>query len=404
MPGLFLFDDRLSSLSPLADLRPAWGVRTGALTTLERVEAKLGWPVDGLCCHGDVVAIARAHDPRVLDSSHAPAGLYLNARCVMPPANVLSLSPGQALADATGDIVAANVDERDARRLLAGDAAGLAVASTDAPTLRRPWHVRTHRDACLAWDLAWLAGRVPAPAAPPAGCIAPGTHRLHAAVTARLCPGAIFDLESGPIVIDDRAVIRPGAQLIGPCYVGRDSIILERATIRPGTAVGPVCKVNGEVGGTIFQGFSNKAHDGYLGDSYLGEWVNLGAGTTTSNLLNTYGEIIAKASPSLGNERTGLQYLGSIIGDHVKTAICTRLMTGTVVHTGAMIATTAAASGCVPAFAWCTDAGTRSFRLDKFVDIMRTAMGRRKVEPGDAYLARIASLHRLAAEASPKGA
>ena len=111
-----------------------------------------------------------------------------------------------------------------------------------------------------------------------------------------------------------------------------------------------------------------------------------------------------KASPALGNERTGLQYLGSVVGDHVKTAICTRLMTGTVVHTGAMIATTAAASGCVAPFAWCTDAGTRSFRLDKFTEIMRTAMGRRKVEPGAAYLARVAALHRLALEASPKGA
>ncbi|MEI7657181.1 MAG: putative sugar nucleotidyl transferase [Phycisphaerae bacterium] len=403
MPGTFLFDDRLPSLSPLADLRPAWDIRTGALTTLERIEATLGRSVDGLACGDDIAPVARERDPRVLSPSDAPAGLYLNARCVAPPDAAFKLAAGETLIDGNGATVAAMVDAAAARRLLAGDASGLRAVTSPAPMLARPWHVRTHRDACLARDMALLAARIPF-AALPSSCVAFGPQRLHVAASARLFPGVTFDLESGPIVIDERAVIRPGAQLIGPCYVGQDSTILERATIRPGTAVGPVCKVNGEVGGTIFQGFSNKAHDGYVGDSYLGEWVNLGAGTTTSNLLNTYGEIIAKASPSLGNERTGLQYLGSVVGDHVKTAICTRLMTGTVVHTGAMIATTSAASGCVPAFAWCTDAGTRSFRLDKFTEIMRTAMGRRKVEPGEAYVARIANLHRLAVESSPKGA
>lgn len=403
MPGTFLFDDHLPSLSPLADLRPAWDIRTGALTTLERVEAMLGRPVDGLVCDDATLPLARERDARVLSRSEAGAGLYVNARCVLPPDGVRSLAEGDALVDGHGATVAAMLDHAAARRFLSGDASGLRPVACAAPMLSRPWHVRTHRDACLARDLSLLAARIPFAAAL-ANCIAFGPQRLHAAPSARILPGVTFDLESGPIIIDERAVIRPGAQLIGPCYVGRDSTILERATIRPGTAVGPVCKVNGEVGGTIFQGFSNKAHDGYVGDSYLGEWVNLGAGTTTSNLLNTYGEIIAKASPALGNERTGLQYLGSVVGDHVKTAICTRLMTGTVVHTGAMIATTAAASGCVAPFAWCTDAGTRSFRLDKFMEIMRTAMGRRKVEPGEAYVARIANLHRLAVEASPKGA
>jgi hypothetical protein len=151
--------------------------------------------------------------------------------------------------------------------------------------------------------------------------------------------------------------------------------------------------VNGEVGGCIFQGFANKAHDGYLGDSWVGEWCNLGAGTTTSNLLNTYGETIAKALPSSRNERTGEVFLGTIFGDHTKTAICTRLMTASVLHTGSMFATTAAVSGTVPAFSWATDAGTSAFRLDKFVDVMRTAMARRKVQPSEAYLQTLAALH-----------
>lgn len=402
MPGLFFFDDRLPSLSPLTDLRPAWDVRTGALTTRQRVEAQLGASAHGLFIREELYALASQTDPNVMraESPNVPdMGLYVNARLVNLPLQAALLQPGEFLRDAkTNAIVAAHLDASAATQLLTtGDAPGTSVPTTSPlELLTRPWHVRTWRDSCLAWDLSWLARTIPAATAP-SGSIVVGLSHLAVSPSARIYPGVVIDLENGPVVIDDGAIIRPGAQLIGPCYVGHHSTVLERATIRGGTCIGPWCKVNGETGGTIFQGYSNKAHDGYVGDSYLGEWVNLGAGTTTSNLLNTYGEIIAKASPALGNERTGLQFLGSIIGDHTKTAICTRLMTGTTIHTGAMIATTAAASGCVPAFAWCTDAGHRSFRLDKFTEIMTLAMGRRKVTPSAAYIQRVAALHAAAA-------
>jgi bifunctional N-acetylglucosamine-1-phosphate-uridyltransferase/glucosamine-1-phosphate-acetyltransferase GlmU-like protein len=168
--------------------------------------------------------------------------------------------------------------------------------------------------------------------------------------------------------------------------------VLERATIRPNTVIGPYCKVAGEVSGVIFQGFSNKAHDGFLGDSWLGEWVNLGAGTTNSNLLNTYGEVIALGSPGGSYERTGEQFLGAIIGDHVKTAICTRIMTGAVIHTGAMLAQTAAVTGCVGPFAWCTDEGVKQYRPAKFIEVAKAAMARRGVVPSAGYLSTVSEL------------
>ena len=228
---------------------------------------------------------------------------------------------------------------------------------------------------------------------PPPSTHAFGKHAVLYHSTSHISPTVIFDSTSGPIVIDARATIRPRALLIGPCYVGQDSIVLDLATIRPGTCIGPHCKVNGEVGGTIFQAFSNKAHDGYVGDSYIGEWVNLGAGTTTSNLLNTYSEVIAKVSPKGSHERTGQTFLGSIIGDHTKTAICTRLMTGTIIHTGSMIAATGGASGCIAPFSWMTDDGVRQFRLEKFIDVLKAAMARRAKTPSPDYLSRIKELH-----------
>jgi UDP-N-acetylglucosamine diphosphorylase/glucosamine-1-phosphate N-acetyltransferase len=214
--------------------------------------------------------------------------------------------------------------------------------------------------------------------------------------TAVLCPGAVLDCEHGAIVIDEHAVVRPTAVLIGPCSVGAHSTVLERATIRPGTAIGPHCKVNGEVGGTIFQGFANKAHDGYVGDSYVGEWVNLGAGTTTSNLLNTYAPTVARATPNGKHEHTGEQFLGAIIGDHVKTAICTRLMTASVLGTGGMFACTGPVSGTTPSFTWATDAGVKPYRAEKFLEVMRAQMQRRHVVPSEAYVAHVRELMEIA--------
>ena len=139
------------------------------------------------------------------------------------------------------------------------------------------------------------------------------------------------------------------------------------------------------MGGTIFQGWANKSHEGHLGDSWVGEWANLGAGTTNSNLLNTYGEVMARAGAGSPTERTGLTFFGSVIGDHVKTAICTRLMTGVTIGTGTMVASSAYVSGAVGAMRWVTDGGEKAYRFEKFMEVARAMMARRKTAPGKAY-------------------
>jgi UDP-N-acetylglucosamine diphosphorylase/glucosamine-1-phosphate N-acetyltransferase len=397
MTHVYIFDDSSQALSPLNDLRLATDIRTGMLTSRERIAAwcrVLGWT------HSHV-NISRDADSVAVEDV-AGKCIYLSARCPLPTDRVATLEPGQALRDSKDQtLIAACVTAP----LATGELRALA-SSCESPNvtvvddlhmlLSRPWHVRTFRDRCMAYDSALLTSTLPALVPPAQTIILTRQDRsfiVHAHTSAKVYPGTLFDCENGSIVLDDQCVIRPGAQLIGPCYVGAHSTVLERATIRPGTCIGPWCKVNGEVGGTIFQGFANKAHDGYVGDSYIGEWVNLGAGTTTSNLLNTYGEVITKQAPGRSNERTGEQFLGSIIGDHTKTAICTRLMTGTIVHFGAMIASTQPATGCLPPFAWVTDAGTRSYRLDKFIEVMTAAMARRNITPSLQYTARVAELH-----------
>lgn len=401
MRRAIIFDDGRGTLAPLTDLRPAFAIRTGAMTTFDRLRLLLGLDVAALLVPAPLAPLTREQHPGLpVNTLDGLAGdiLLVNGRCPLPYKEIASLQTGEAIVEGgTGDLVAVATTAESVPDLLAGKPLQSRQIEFASPALlSRPWHVRTFRDPALHADLAVLSagheGEQP-PTMRQVTVITGAALRVHP--TARIYPGVVLDCEAGPIVIDEFATVRPGAIICGPAYIGPHATILDRAIIRGHTAIGPWCKVAGEVGGTIFQGYSNKAHDGYLGDSWIGEWSNLGAGTTNSNLLNTYGEIIARATPDGSNERTGQQFLGCIVGDHCKFAICTRIMTGSVVHSGTMWAATAPVKGCVAPFSWATDEGVKNFRLDKFTEIARSVMGRRKVAPSEAYLTRLGELHRM---------
>lgn len=403
MTEAIFFDDGLGLLRPLTDLRASFDVRTGALTTLERLCRAFELQPVSLMVPAALAEVTRERHAGVRERAERPPAvnslprsgeprLFINGRCAAPYDFIASLEPGQAVAErGTGHLIAAVLEPAEFKEFQQSGRLPVApTAEEDAPAMiGRPWDVIRFRDRCIDVDLE-LLGQQPTQDLPP-GVLGIGEHALTIAPTAVAYPGVTLDLENGPIVIADHAVIRPGATIIGPAYIGEHATVLERALIKAHTAVGPWCKVSGEVGGTIFQAFSNKGHEGHLGDSYVGEWVNLGAATTNSNLLNTYTEVVAKA-PGGSNERTGLQFLGAVVGDHVKTAIGTRIMTGAILQTGGMFAQAAAVAGTTPAFAWSTDAGVRTFRMDKFMETARAMMARRKLEPSEAYADRLTSL------------
>ncbi len=401
--SVVLFDDGRGLLAPLTGLRAAFDVRCGALTIAERLAREVEVTIAAMIVPAALTAITAERHPGVLINPPSLAGdalLAINGRwAACDWSAAANLDVGEAAVEAsTGEIIAARVGAEDLPAVVAHDVARFTrIQWRDAGhrLLRRPWDVIVMRDAVIAADLRrfdWADADVALPgvvimhARPPA-------HRLMIHANADVSPSVVLDVSNGSIVIDEHAVVRPGAVLLGPCYVGAHSSVLDRALIRGNTAIGPHCKVAGEISGTIFQGYSNKGHDGFLGDSWVGEWVNMGAGTTNSNLLNTYGEVVSRATPDGPNERTGRQFLGAVIGDHVKTAIGTRIMTGSVIHAGAMWAATAAISGCIEPFAWVTDAGARKFRFEKFEETARAMMSRRGVTPSDAMLARLRAIH-----------
>ncbi len=210
----------------------------------------------------------------------------------------------------------------------------------------------------------------------------------------RLAPGAVLDAGRGPIVVGDHATIGANAVLTGPCSVGHHATVQPLSHIRGGTTIGPLCKIGGEVSNTIFAGYGNKAHDGFVGDSYVGQWANLGAGTTTSNLKNTYGEIAMCVAGQ--TVKTGRRFLGAMIGDHAKTAIGTRLTAGTYVGYASSVALSRPAPKVVPSFTFLTDAGAEPYRLDKAAEVMTQVFARR----GRPWTAEDDAMNRHVAEAA----
>ncbi len=189
----------------------------------------------------------------------------------------------------------------------------------------------------------------------------------------------VLDSTAGPIMIESGAHIRSFSRITGPCRIGRNSTIVGGDIT--GCSIGPVCKIRGEISSSIVLGYSNKGHEGFVGHSYLGRWVNLGAGTTTSNLKNTYGPV-ALWTPT-GIRETGMQFLGTLFGDHVKTGIGTLLTTGTVLGAAANVYGSAMPPKAVAPFAWGEGEPYDTYRLDKFLATAEIIMGRRHMTLSD---------------------
>ena len=169
---------------------------------------------------------------------------------------------------------------------------------------------------------------------------------------ANIKEGAILDTSNGgPIIIDKNVIVDIGALLQGPIYIGDNSYIAPGSKIRPGTIIGKNCKIGGEVSNSIFYANSNKVHDGFIGDSFIGEWVNIGAGTNNSNLKNNYSNINFSFNGKDSID-TKLQFLGSIIGDYTRIGISTMLNTGTYIGLGANVFGPGFQNKHISSFSW----------------------------------------------------
>lgn len=332
-----LYEDAgCSGLEPLTLTRPAFDLRCGALTLGERQAHFFDASEVGAVVRPFLADLCRFIHPEmaVNDLGRTRPGpvALVNARWLpgadsIPPEGPCVGVVGERIAyvvlpeaegiKATPETLAWRLEEWN-QRLPRRTAGGALIA--------HPWDLIENNSEAISQDYGdWDAGH--APGAVPAGVIVVGAaHRVRIDPSARVEPMAVLDATKGPVLIDRGAVVQAFSRLEGPCYVGPESHVLG-AKLRGGT-VGPHCRVGGEVEASILHGFANKAHDGFLGHSYVGEWVNIGAGTQVSDLRTDYGTVTFKQGGRTID--SGLRKVGAYFGDHAKTSISALVNTGTV--------------------------------------------------------------------------
>jgi UDP-N-acetylglucosamine diphosphorylase/glucosamine-1-phosphate N-acetyltransferase len=329
--------------------------------------AKVDWPVNALSAlSGDDL-------------------LLLDGRVKAETLEVPTAGPSEVCVDAGGNLLYARIAAADAGKLPRADIESfMASATKQLPRAKR--NVAT-------WDYTWdliLAN----PDEIAADFSAAGRHGIEGQVEqphavrgskkdVYIAPGAVvhpmvvIDAEHGPVYIDEDVEIHPFTRVEGPCYIGKKSILLG-AKCREGNSIGPMCRVGGEVEESIIHGYSNKYHDGFLGHAYVGQWVNLGALTTNSDLKNDYSSVSVMLDGKHAID-TGSTKVGSLIGDHAKTSIGTLFNTGAYV--GAMtviMATGKPLPKFIPSFAWFVEGVvTKGFGKRKLYQTAETAMSRR---------------------------
>jgi len=383
--------ERRVNFYPLALCRPIWELRCGMTSLADKLVDKV-CPMEVACFVPPYMAeVYRrqttwpVNDPASLTGDDL---LVLSGRVKAGGLDLDSTGPGQVIVDDDGDLLCARIPEAELGRLDTGSIRAL-VESAKAklpagdgklPAWNYTWDLVLANPEQITADFAaagqcGIEGKIEEPRA-----LRGSEKDVFVAPGALIHPMVVLDAAEGPIYIDEGAELHPFTRVEGPCYVGKRSILLG-AKCREGNSIGPVCRVGGEVEESIIHGHSNKYHDGFLGHAYVGEWVNLGALTTNSDLKNDYSSV----SVALDGKRpidTGSTKVGSLIGDHTKTSIGTLLNTGAYVGSMALIAATGKPlPKFIPSFAWFLEGVvTKGFGKRKLYETAATAMGRRKRE------------------------
>ncbi len=417
MDAVVLFEDvKWVNFKPLTWMRPVCLLRTGIFALWEKVQR--AFPNAELHLHTRTyLAPVLRHwlkDKGIfvneLERLEGKSVLFVNGRLLLTPEwaqQAANVEKGAAYTKGD-ELVAAYLGETAAATVLPAlqkgeplsptdwqaflDAATVRHEVPDIPVLRYPWQLVNHNAELIAAEFPLAIEGKESEGKLEQGAIIYGgdSSRVYLGKGAVVHPTVVLDVSHGPIYIGDNTTVYPPTRIEGPTYIGKGTWIVG-GKIREGSNIGDVCRVGGEVEESIIQGYSNKYHDGFLGHAYVGEWVNLGALTTNSDLKDTYGSVRITIEGE-GKIDAGTK-VGCFIGDHVKTSI------GTLIYTGKRIGIFSHIHGVatedVPSFTiWAKSIGAQGdaveLLLESALEIHRRVLARRKMEatPEEAELVR----------------
>lgn len=389
MQAVLYEDGHHGGFGPLTLLRPQFDLRCGALLLREKLELRRpDWKVALLPRRELRAVVAERYPGRGTDSLDHGACLLLSGR-VLPDDALLNATAELAedtLLTSGGVVVGALLVGGGAERVTAPEGIewdpellGISARSElPARVVSRPWDLTRLTAEELARDapLVGQLGEIHGDAHSSAHLVE--VSRIALGEGSAVAAGAVLDATRGPVVVGSDVEIMPNAVVTGPCYVGDGSVVKIGARIYGGTSIGRVSKVGGEICESVIQDYANKQHDGFLGHSYVGSWVNLGAGTDTSDLKNNYGAVRVRIGDDVID--TGSASVGATIGDHTKTAIGTILNTGAVVGVFCNVFGWGFPPKSIPSFSWGGAQGLAEHELGKALETARRVMARRGVE------------------------
>ncbi|MEM8529651.1 MAG: GlmU family protein [Chloroflexota bacterium] len=401
---VILFEDEgYRTFLPLVHSRPVWDLRCGIYSLRERVQLIAGTAPSGICRPHLAAAYGAGRWPLGLFANSDPL-LFVNGRAChldwlpdlqVAPTDTIYISHsssdarekvllGAKLSPALASAVFLYILNQQSQLALTELQRFTRVVEIDTELLTFPWDIITLNGEQIARDVSLFVAAHGIHSLKDHPSIDPhvvihNPNQVYIHPAAKLNGPLVLDARDGPIVIG-AASIEPFSFIQGPTSIGDKSLIAS-ARIRGETSIGPVCRIGGEVEASVIQGYSNKHHDGFLGHSYLGEWVNIGAMTTNSDLKNTYGTIRVVID-GLGQVDSGQLKLGCFLADHVKLGIGVHLNGGAVIGTGSNIFGVHFAPKTIPPFTWGGEL-FREYRIDRMIDVARKVMGRRKVTLSD---------------------
>ncbi|MCS7077318.1 MAG: GlmU family protein [Bacteroidia bacterium] len=373
-----LFEDHSAvSLLPLTALKPVYYLRIGIDTIIEKWHRYFGESLFTTCRSYLFQKYGRlAATPSILVN-----GKFIPTRKLIY--HIKQLKPNQVLIY-QDEIVAANVPtdffHQDLQQTLPKGMfysfQKIEYTEEHLIYIHYPWDIFTHNHKVILQDFNDLVPRdyIPIPVDPYTRMYEP--ENIYVERGAKIY-AAVLNATEGPIYIGKNAEIMEGTVIRGPFVLGEGSVLKMGAKMYGDTTIGPYCKIGGEVANSVFMSYSNKAHDGYVGNSVIGSWCNLGADTNTSNLKNNYSKINAWNYEKQGVIATNLQFCGLIMGDHSKSGINTMFNTGTVVGVGCNIFDAAFPPKYIPDFSWGSAAFFQRYDIEKLLDTAKAMYQRR---------------------------